>query len=156
MSPDEKLKQLGIELPPAPRPLGSYVAARQSGDLLFISGMLPLVGGELKRTGLVGKDLTPEEGQEEARIAAINGLAVLRDAAGGFDKVAGCVKVTGYIASASGFTGQPGVLNAVSDLVAEVFGEAGKHARVAVGVPVLPMGAAVEVEFIFELEPRGA
>lgn len=153
MSPDEKLKQLGIELPPAPRPLGSYVAARRSGNLLFISGMLPLVDGELKRTGLVGQDLTPEEAYDDARIAAINGLAVLRDAAGGLNKVAGCVKVTGYIASASGFTGQPGVLNAVSDLVAEVFGEAGRHARVAVGVPVLPMGASVEVEFIFELEP---
>lgn len=151
MHPEEKLKAMGLELPEAPSPLGSYVAARRSGDLLFISGMLPLVGGKLLREGLVGKDLAVQEAAQEARQAALNGLAVLKAHTGDLSVVKGCVKITGYVASAPGFTGQPEVLNAVSDLVFEVFGEAGRHARVAVGVPVLPLNSPIEIEFVFEL-----
>ena len=151
-TPEERLKELGHELPPAPGPLGSYVPAVRSGNLLFISGMLPLKEGKLSRTGKVGKDLNAEEGKEEARAAALNALSALREYAGSLDNVARCVKVTGYISSAPGFTGQPAVLNGASDLMAEVFGEAGKHARAAVGVSELPMDSPVEVEFIFELK----
>jgi enamine deaminase RidA (YjgF/YER057c/UK114 family) len=152
VSPEERLKELGHELPPAPGPLGSYVPAAKSGNLLFISGMLPLKEGSLTRTGKVGMDLSVEEGKEHARTAAFNALSVLREYAGSLDNVIRCVKVTGYISSAPGFTGQPAVLNGASDLMAEVFGEAGKHARVAVGVSELPMNSPVEVEFIFELK----
>lgn len=151
MRPEDKLSALGLELPEAPSPLGSYVAAKQSGNLLFLSGMLPLVGGKLGREGLVGVDLTEAEAAEEATLAALNGLAVLKAKVGELSNVRGCVKITGYIASGPNFIGQPAVLNAVSDLIFKVFGEAGKHARVAVGVPILPLNAPIEVEFIFEL-----
>ncbi len=152
MSPEEKLKELGIELPPAPKALGSYVPARRAGNLLFLSGILPLVDGEIRREGAVGRDLTLQEAQEEAKVAAINALSILRAYAGDLSKVAGCVKITGYVASAPSFTEQHKVLNAASDLIAEVFGEPGRHARAAVGVNALPLYAPLEVEFIFELK----
>ncbi|GAB4387462.1 MAG: RidA family protein [Thermodesulfovibrionales bacterium] len=150
-SPEERLREMGIELPGAPAPLGSYVPAARSGDLLFLSGILPLRDGKLGRAGKVGRDLTPEEARDEARQAAINALAVVKAHAGSLDKVARCVKLTGFVASAPDFTGQPSVLNSASDLLAEVFGEAGRHARVAVGVASLPLDAAVEIEFVFQL-----
>ncbi len=152
MSPEERLRSLGIELPPAPGPLGSYVPARRAGNLVFLSGMLPLVDGKLLAPGRVGGELTVEEAQREAQKAAINALSVLKAEVGELGKVRGCVKVTGYVASAEGFTEQPRVLNAVSDLMAEVFGQAGRHARAAVGVNVLPLNAPIEVEFVFEVE----
>lgn len=151
MNPEEKLRSLGIELPPAPEALESYVPARRAGNLLFLSGILPLVDGKLLRPGKVGAELTLEDAQREARKAAINALSILRSHAGGLDNVAGCVKVTGYVASVPGFTGQHKVLNPVSDLISEVFGEPGRHARAAVGVSALPLDAPLEVEFIFEL-----
>lgn len=151
MDPDEKLESLGIELPPAPEALGSYVPARRAGNLLFLSGILPLVDGKILRPGKVGSDLTLEDAQREARKAAINALSILKAHAGGFGNVAGCIKVTGYVASAPGFTEQHKVLNSVSDLIAEVFGEPGRHARAAVGVSALPLDAPLEVEFVFEL-----
>ncbi len=151
MNPEEKLKSLGIELPPAPEALGSYVPARRSGNLVFLSGILPLVDGKILRTGKVGAELTVEEARREAQKAAINALSILKSYAGDLGNVAGCVKVTGYVASAPGFTEQHKVLNAVSDLVAEVFGESGRHARAAVGVGALPLDAPLEVEFIFEV-----
>jgi enamine deaminase RidA (YjgF/YER057c/UK114 family) len=151
MSPDDKLKELGIKLPEVPKPLGSYVPYVHTGNLIFLSGILPLREGKLSRTGRVGEDVTIEEAREDAKIAAINALAVLKDHIGDLDKVKRCVKITGYVASAPNFAEQPKVLNAASDLLAEVFGEAGRHARAAVGVNVLPLHSPIEIEFIFEI-----
>ncbi len=152
MNPDEKLASLGIELPPAPEALGSYVPARRAGNLLFLSGVLPLVDGKILKPGKVGSELSLEEAKREARKAAINALSILKAYSGGLGNVAGCVKVTGYVASAPGFTEQHKVLNAVSDLMADVFGQPGRHARAAVGVSALPIDAPLEVEFVFELK----
>lgn len=152
MTPEEKLKALGIELPEAPKPLGSYAAFARTGNLVYLSGMLPLVEGRLAATGRVGESVSPEQAVECARLAALNALAVLKSAAASLDKVKRCVKITGFIASADDFTGQPRVMNGASDLIFEVFGETGRHARAAVGVNVLPMNSPVEIEFIFEVE----
>jgi len=151
MSPEERLKALGIELPPAPEPLGSYVPAVRTGNLLFLSGILPLRNGKLTRQGIVGKDLSVEEAKEEATVAAVNALAILKSYLGSLDRITRCVKITGYIASAPDFTEQPKVLNGASDFMTEVFGETGRHARAALGVPVLPLNSPVEIEFIFEV-----
>lgn len=151
MGAEENLKALGIELPMVPVPVGSYVPAVRTGNLVFLSGMLPLRAGKLARTGKVGADLTAEEAAEDARAAALNALSVLRAECGSLDKVVRCVKMTGYVASAPGFTGQPRVMNGASDLMASVFGEAGRHARAAVGAPALPMNSPVEIDFIFEV-----
>ena len=153
----DRLAELGLQLPPAPQPVASYVTAVRTGDLVFTSGQLPLVDGALPATGLVGEregDVSPATAQDLARTAALNGLAVV-DAAlrgsGGLDAVVRVVKVTGFVASAPGFTGQPGVVNGASDLLVEVLGEAGRHARSAVGVAELPLGAPVEVELVVEV-----
>lgn len=151
MSFEEKLKNLGISLPEIPKPLGSYVPCVQTGQLVFLSGMLPLQDGKLTRTGKVGEDVSLEQAQGDARTAAINALAVLRQHAGSLDRVRRCVKITGYIASAPGFFEQPKVLNAASDLMFEIFGDAGRHSRVAIGVNVLPLNSPVEIEFLFEV-----
>jgi enamine deaminase RidA (YjgF/YER057c/UK114 family) len=151
MSPEDKLRELGIELPQAPSPLGSYIPCVQSGSLLFISGILPLRGGTLTRTGKLGDTVTLDEGREDARTAAINALAVVKAHVGSLAAIKRCVKITGYIASSPDFTDQPKVLNAASDFIHELFGEAGRHARVAVGVNVLPLNSPVELEFIFEV-----
>ncbi len=150
-SPEDKLKELGIELPAAPSPLGSYVPCVQTGNLLFLSGMLPLREGKLARTGRVGERLSLAEAQEDARQTAINALSILKNQVGSMERVARCVKVTGYVASAPDFTEQPKVLNAASDLLRDIFGDRGKHARVVVGVPVLPINSPIEIEFIFEI-----
>ena len=153
----DRLAELGLQLPPAPQPVASYVTAVRTGDLVFTSGQLPLVDGALPATGLVGEregDVSPATAQDLARTAALNGLAVV-DAAlrgsGGLDAVVRVVKVTGFVASAPGFTGQPGVVNGASDLLVEVLGEAGRHARSAVGVAELPLGSPVEVELVVEV-----
>ena len=151
-TPDKNIEKLGIVLPAPPRPIGSYVTSVRSGNLLFLSGMLPLVDGKLLRTGRVGKEISPEDAKEDARRAAINAISVLKESLGDLSRVKRCVKIVGYVASSKHFTGQPGVLNGASDLMVEVFGEAGRHVRVAVGVSVLPMGSPVEVEFIFEVD----
>jgi len=151
MSAEEKLKELGIVLPEVPTPLGNYVPFVRTGNLIFISGMLPLRDGKLIKQGKLGAEVTLEEGALMARAAAINGLAVLRAAAGSLDNVTRCVKVAGYIASSPGFTDQPKVINGASDLMAEVFGDKGLHARAAVGANELPMDTPVEIEFIFEV-----
>jgi enamine deaminase RidA (YjgF/YER057c/UK114 family) len=150
-TPEERLRELGIELPPAPEPLGSYVPAVRAGNLVFLSGILPLEDGKLIRTGKLGSELAAEEGAGEARRAAVNALSVLKAHAGSLDKMVRCVKVTGYVASAPDFTEQPRVLNGASDLMAAVFGERGRHVRAAVGVPVLPLDSPVEIEFVFEI-----
>jgi len=151
MSPEEKLRERGIELPKAPAPVGSYVPAVRAGNLVFLSGILPLIQGKLPRHGRVGEDTSLDEAREDAKTAAINALAVLKSYIGSLDKVKRCIKITGYVASAPDFTEQPKVLNAASDLMFEIFGEAGRHARAAVGVNVLPLNSPVEIEFIFEV-----
>jgi enamine deaminase RidA (YjgF/YER057c/UK114 family) len=151
MSAEDKLKALGIELPEAHLPLGSYVPIVRSGNLVFLSGMLPLVKGKLLRQGKVGDNISVDDAREDAKAATINALSVLRAEAGSLDKVKRCVKITGYVASVPDFAEQPRVLNAASDLIHEIWGEAGRHARVAVGVTVLPLNSPVEIEFIFEV-----
>lgn len=152
MTPEEKLKALGIDLPEIPKPLGSYVPFVRTGNLVYLSGMLPLKEGKLLNTGRVGEAVTLEEAVYCARTSAINALAVLRSAIGILNSVKRCVKISGYIASANDFTDQPKVLNGASDLIFEVFGESGMHARAAVGVNVLPMNSPVEIELIFEVK----
>jgi enamine deaminase RidA (YjgF/YER057c/UK114 family) len=151
MSPEEKLKELGITLPASPAPLGSYVPIVRSGNLIFVSGILPMVKGNLLRRGKVGENISVDDAREDARQAAINALSILRSHIGGLNNVRRCVKITGYIASAPDFIEQPKVLNAASDLMHDIFGEAGRHARSAVGVNVLPLNSPVEIEFIFEV-----
>ncbi len=146
----ERLRELGLTLPAEAPPAGAYVSARRSGSLVFTAGQLPFVDGVLAVTGKVGAEVTPEQAHGLARTCALNALAAV-DQLVGLDAVAGVVKVVGFVASAPGFTGQPGVLNGASELLGEVFGEAGRHARSAVGVAELPLGAPVEVELVVEL-----
>ena len=149
--PENKLRELGLELPSVPKPAGSYVPAVRAGAFLFTAGQLPFENGELRTKGKVGAAVTPEEAREAARLCALNALAAVAAEAGGLANVRRIVKVTGFVASAPGFDGQPAVLNGASDLLGDVFGEAGVHARSAVGVSELPLDAPVEVELIVEL-----
>jgi len=146
-----RLAELGIELPDVVAPLAAYVPAVRTGNLVYTSGQLPMQAGELPRTGKVGAEVTPEDGHALARICALNALAAV-DALVGLDAVARVVKVVGFVASAPNFNGQPAVVNGASELLGEVFGDAGKHARSAVGVSELPLNAPVEVELIVELK----
>jgi enamine deaminase RidA (YjgF/YER057c/UK114 family) len=150
-APTQRLRELGLELPPVATPAGAYLPARRSGSLVFTAGQLPLVDGSLPATGRVGAEVGPDEANALARTCALNALAAV-DALVGLDAVTGVVKVVGFVASAPGFTGQPGVINGASDLLGEVFGEAGRHARSAVGVAMLPRGVPVEIEFVFALK----
>ncbi len=151
MTPLERLHELGHKLPVVPKPAGSYIPATLSGNLIFTAGQLPFVEGELAYTGKVGSSITPEQAQEAAQLCALNAIAAAADVAGGLDNIGGVVKVTGFVASAEGFNGQPGVINGASDLLGGIFGDAGIHARSAVGVAELPLGSPVEVEMILEL-----
>ncbi len=150
-TPEEKLRALGLELPPAPKPVGAYVPAVRTGNLVFVSGQLPMKDGELMTQGHVGGEVTLEEARQCALQAALNALAAIAAEIGGLKHVARIVQVTGYVASAPGFTEQALVLNAASELLAEVFGEAGRHSRAAVGAAELPLGAPVELEFVVEV-----
>ncbi|MGE5596001.1 MAG: RidA family protein [Hyphomicrobiales bacterium] len=150
MSAEARLRELGIALPEPPAPAGLYAPTTRSGALVYVSGQIPLVGGKVARTGKLGEDVSIEEAQELARICAINALALVRQRLGSLDNVAQAVRVGGYVASAPGFTQQPQVINGASQLLLDVFGEAGRHARVAIGVAELPLGVPVEVEFLFE------
>ncbi|MEE8111086.1 MAG: RidA family protein [bacterium] len=150
---DARLRELGIDLPVPPPPVGAYVAARRSGNLLFISGQIPVAEGKPQFQGKVGSDLTVEEGKEAARLSAINALAQIRKALGGWDRFEGFVRVSGYIASGEGFTGQAQVMDGASELFVQVFGEDGNHARLAMGVSELPLGVPVELEVIAEVSP---
>jgi enamine deaminase RidA (YjgF/YER057c/UK114 family) len=145
-----RLAELGLELPSVAKPVAAYVPAVRSGDLVFTSGQLPTAAGSLLATGLVGADVTPEQAHDLARTCALNALAAI-DALVGLEAVTRVVKVVGFVASAPGFTGQPGVVNGASELLGAVFGEAGQHARSAVGVAVLPLDAPVEVELVVEV-----
>ena len=150
MSWTARLAELGVELPEVAAPVAAYVPAVRTGQLVFTSGQLPFVKGSLAATGKVGDDISPEEAKAHARTCALNALAAV-DALVGLDKVTRVVQLVGFVASAEGFTGQPAVINGASDLLGEVFGEAGRHARAAVGVAELPLGAPVEVELTVEL-----
>ncbi len=145
-----RLAALGLDLPPVAAPLAAYVPAVQSGRQVYISGQLPLVEGTLLATGKVGAEVSPERANELAAACALNALAAV-DALVGLEQVSKVVKLTGFVAAADGFTAIPAVVNGASELLGAVFGEAGKHARSAVGVAELPLGAPVEVEVIFEL-----
>jgi len=149
---DARLAELGISLPEVARPVAAYVPAVRTGSYVYVSGQLPLVGGKPVFAGKVGAEVTPEQGKEAARVSGINALAALASVVGSLDKVKRIVKVTGFVASAPGFTAQPGVVNGASELFKDVFGEAGQHARAAVGVAELPLGVPVEVELIAEVE----
>lgn len=151
MSWRARLTELGIELPEVVAPLAAYVPAVRTGNLVYTSGQLPMQSGALPHTGKVGAQVRPEEGHALARICALNALAAV-DALVGLDAVARVVKVVGFVASAPNFNGQPAVINGASELLGEVFGDAGKHARSAVGVSELPLDAPVEVELIVELK----
>jgi enamine deaminase RidA (YjgF/YER057c/UK114 family) len=152
MSPEDKLKELGIELPEAPDPLGSYIPVVKTGNLVFLSGMLPLIQGRLTRQGKLGIDVNLDEAREDARVATVNALSVLKAHIGSLDKVKRCIKITGYVASDPDFLEQPKVLNAASDLIFEIFHEKGIHVRTSVGVNVLPFNSPLEIEFIFEVQ----
>ncbi|MBV9322107.1 MAG: RidA family protein [Mycobacterium sp.] len=150
MSASARLKELGIELPQVVKPLASYVPAVRTGNLVYTAGQLPFAGKKLARTGKVGVAVSPEEGRVLARICALNALAAV-DSLVGIDAVTQVVKVVGFVASAPGFHGQPGVINGASDLLCEVFGDSGVHARSAIGVSELPLDAPVEVELVVEV-----
>lgn len=145
-----RLAELGINLPEVAAPVASYVPAIQVGNQVWTSGQLPFVSGVLPVTGKVGWDVTPEQANELARTAALNALAAV-DALVGVDKISRVLKVTGYVASADEFGGQPAVVNGASDLLGEIFGDAGQHVRSAVGVSELPMGSPVEIEIVVEI-----
>jgi enamine deaminase RidA (YjgF/YER057c/UK114 family) len=150
MSASEKLAELGISLPDVVTPLAAYVPAVRTGNLVYTSGQLPMQSGALAATGKVGAEVTPEDGKALARICALNALAAVHSLVG-IDSVTRVVKVVGFVASTPGFNGQPGVINGASELFGEVFGDAGAHARSAVGVSELPLNSPVEVELIVEV-----
>jgi enamine deaminase RidA (YjgF/YER057c/UK114 family) len=145
-----RLTELGIELPPVVKPVAAYVPAVRTGNLVYTAGQLPMVDGALPVTGKVGADVSAEDAKALARTCALNALAAVNSVVG-IDEVTRVVKVVGFVASAPGFSGQPGVINGASELFGEVFGEAGAHARSAVGVSELPLNAPVEVEIIVEV-----
>jgi enamine deaminase RidA (YjgF/YER057c/UK114 family) len=149
--PAERLAALGLALPPAAAPLAAYVPAVRTGGFVYTSGQLPTIEGKLLAVGKVGAEVSAAEAAELARTCTLNALAAAAAAAGGLDAIGRIVKVVGFVASAPGFNGQPQVVNGASELLLEVFGEDGRHARSAVGVAELPLNAPVEVELIAEL-----
>ncbi|WP_372594804.1 RidA family protein [Actinotalea sp.] len=154
VSPTHRLAELGITLPAVAAPVAAYVPAVRTGNYVWTSGQLPFVDGALVATGKVGTGpghVSPEAAAGLARVAALNALAAVVEQAGSLDRVARVVKVVGYVASDPSFTGQPGVVNGASELIGEVFGAVGVHARSAVGVAVLPLDAPVEIELVVEL-----
>lgn len=148
MEYEDKLREMGLQLPQAPKPVATYVPAVRAGDLLFLSGVLPMRNGELAFTGKLGRELTVPQGMDASKLAVLNALAIAKQELGSLDRIARVVKVVGHVASAEGFTDQPQVLNGASDLLVSIFGEAGRHARVAIGAAELPRRAAVEIEVI--------
>jgi enamine deaminase RidA (YjgF/YER057c/UK114 family) len=152
-SPESRLEELGINLPATPAPAGAYVPATRAGNLVFTAGQLPLEAGELNIRGKVGDTVSVGEAREAARLCAMNALAAASTQTGGVDGISRIVKVTGFVASAPGFNEQPQVINGASEFLGEIFGDAGLHARSAVGVAELPMDAPVEVELVMETTP---
>ena len=153
MSIESRLKELGIILPSAPKPVANYLPAVRVGELLFTSGVLPMKEGKLAFKGKLGKELTVENGQEAARLAVLNALAVVKQEIGNLEKVMRIVRLTGHVASAPGFVLQPAVLNGASDLLVAIFGEAGRHTRAALGAAELPLNSPIELELIIQVRP---
>lgn len=149
--PEERLAELGLSIPEAVKPLAAYVPAVRTGNYIYTSGQLPMREGSLIRTGKVGGEVTPEQAVDCAQQCALNGLAAVKSLVGELSSVVRVVKVVAFVASTPDFTGQPGVANGASELMGEVFGEVGQHARSAVGVAVLPLDAPVEVELVVEV-----
>ncbi|MFJ6279951.1 MULTISPECIES: RidA family protein [Arthrobacter] len=147
---ERRLQDLGITLPEVAAPVAAYIPAVVSGNYVYTSGQLPFINGELPATGKVGADISAEQAKEYAATCAVNAMAAVKSQIGDLDRVSRIVKVVGFVASDPSFTGQPGVINGASELLGQVFGEAGAHARSAVGVAVLPLDAPVEVEIIAE------
>ena len=153
-SPEERLQELGLAVPDVAKPVAAYVPAVRTGNLVYTSGQLPMREGALPATGKVGEGeglVDPAAAKDYARTCALNAIAAAADVAGGVDRLARVVKVVGFVSSVPEFTGQPGVINGASEVLGEIFGEAGRHARSAVGVPVLPLDSPVEVEVVFAL-----
>jgi enamine deaminase RidA (YjgF/YER057c/UK114 family) len=153
MGVEERLAGLGVELPPVPQPVASYVPVVVSGELAFVAGQIPMAEGQLLAEGKLGAELSVEAGADAARRCLLQALAALRSELGSLDRIRRMVKLTVFVASAPGFTDQAKVANGASDLLGDLFGDAGHHARAAVGVSELPLGAPVEVEVLAEIAP---
>jgi len=151
MTVSQTLADLGITLPEVVPPVAAYIPAKVHGDLVYTSGQLPMVNGSLPATGKVGGEVSPEDAKAYARQSALNAIAAAAAAVGGVDRLTGVVKVLAFVASTPDFTGQPAVVNGASELLGEVFGDAGRHARSAVATPVLPLDSPVEIEIVFSV-----
>ena len=149
---ESRINELNLSLPEAPKPVAAYIPAKQSGKLVFTAGQLPMVNGELFSKGLLGQDVEIDEANKAARICTLNALAAIKGVIGDLDRIKQIVRVVGYVASIPTFTQQPAVVNGASELLLEIFGENGKHARSAVGMAVLPLNASVEIELTVEVE----
>jgi enamine deaminase RidA (YjgF/YER057c/UK114 family) len=149
---ESRINELKLTLPDTPKPVAAYISAKQAGKLVFTAGQLPMVNGELISKGLLGQDVEIEEANKAARICTLNALAAIKGVIGDLDRIKQIVRVVGYVASVPTFTQQPAVVNGASELLLEIFGENGKHARSAVGMAVLPLNASVEIELTVEIE----
>ena len=149
---ESRINELKLALPGAPKPVAAYIPAKQTGKLVFTAGQLPMVNGELVSKGLLGQDVEIDEANKAARICTLNALAAIKGVIGDLDRIKQIVRVVGYVASVPTFTQQPAVVNGASELLLEIFGENGKHARSAVGMAVLPLNASVEIELTVEIE----
>ncbi len=149
---ENRLTELGLSLPEAPKPVAAYIPAKKTGNVIFTAGQLPMVNGELISKGLLGQDVEIEQAYKAARICTLNALAAIKGLIGDLDQIQQIVRVVGYVASVPTFTQQPAVVNGASELLLEIFGENGKHARSAVGMAVLPMNASVEIELTVEVK----
>jgi enamine deaminase RidA (YjgF/YER057c/UK114 family) len=149
---ESRIEQIGLNIPEAPKPVAAYIPAKQTGKLVFTAGQLPIVNGELISKGLLGQDVEIDEANKAARICTLNALAAIKGVIGDLDRIKQIVRVVGYVASVPTFTQQPAVVNGASELLLEIFGENGKHARSAVGMAVLPLNASVEIELTVEVE----
>jgi len=149
---EEKINELGYTLPETAKPLAAYIPAIRTGEFVYTSGQVPLVDGKLKYEGKIGTDLTLEEGQKAAIVCALNGLSAIKEVVGNLDNIEQIIKVTVFVSSANGFTDQPKVANGASELLGNIFGDAGIHARSAVGVSELPINSAVEIEMIVKVK----
>ena len=149
---ESRINELKIAFPEVPKPVAAYIPAKQSGTLVFTAGQLPMVNGELISKGLLGQDVEIDEANKAARMCTLNALAAIKGVIGDLDRIKQIVRVVGYVASVPTFTQQPAVVNGASELLLEIFGENGKHARSAVGMAVLPLNASVEIELTVEVE----
>ncbi len=152
MTIEQKLNSLGLTLPQTPKPVAAYIPAIQVDNMVYTSGQIPVVTGELKFKGKLGREISQEQGYEAAKICAINALSAIKSVIDDLDRIEQIVKVVGFVASTDGFTDQPAVINGASEFLKELFGEKGAHARSAVGMAELPLGAAVELEMIVKVK----